>query len=200
KPVHLQVTNRPLKDVLTSIGKQGGFYFSYNSKLVKEDSTISISSNGKTVRQILDQLFNGALEYKETEKHIILQKATGFWYVSGYIVDGNTGEKLSNASVYDKNQLVASLTNDEGYFRLKLKERTSVISVSKAWYSDTTILVKPGQDQEVTVGIHPKVMALGSVVVTPNSGVEKNWLGNLFLSSKQRMQSMNLSKFFVDKP
>src|SRR5690606_23810835 len=92
------------------------------------------------------------------------------------------------------------LTNDEGDFRLKLKERTSVISVSKAWYSDTTILVKPGQDQEVTFGIHPKVMALDSVVVTRKSGVERNWLGNLFLSSKQRMQIMNLSKFFVDKP
>lgn len=200
KQVSLQVSKQPLKNVLNSVAKQGGFYFSYNSKLVKEDSMISITANGKTVKQVLDQLFNGTLEYRETEKHIILQKASGFWYVSGYIMDGTTGERLSNASVYDKNQLVASLTNDQGYFRLKLKERTSTLSVSKAWYTDTSIVVKPGQDQEVTLNIQPKVLQLDSVTITPNSGVERNWLGNLFLSSRQRMQSMNLSKFFVDKP
>lgn len=204
KVVSVSANRRPLKDVLNNLEKQGGFYFSYNSNIIKEDSIVSVAAQGKTVKQVLDYLFNGTVEYKETGKHIILQHsiAGSYWYVSGYITDGSTGERMANVSVYEKRQLVASMTNEQGFFRLRLKDRQqpAIISVSKSWYADTTIAIKAGYDQELTVSIAPKAIDLDSIVVTPYGAVDKNWLANLFLSSRQRMQSLNMGKFFVDKP
>src|SRR5205814_7803774 len=51
------------------------FYFSYNSILLKRDSLVTLSAQGKTVRQILDLLFRGTVEYKENGNYIILRRA-----------------------------------------------------------------------------------------------------------------------------
>src|SRR5690606_4057750 len=111
----------------------------------------------------------------------------------------NTGERIRDASVYETQQLVATLTNDQGYFRLRLKDKhpTAAISIRKAWYSDTSVVLKPGYNQELTVSITPKSFVLDTIVVSP---VEKSWLSNLFLSSRQRAQSLNLGKYFADRP
>lgn len=201
KTVSVQASRKPLKTVLLSISQQGKFYFSYNSNIINEDSLVSISASNKTVKEVLGMLLDETITYKEKDKYIILQREQ-YWYVSGYIFDEMTNEGIGYASVYEKQQLVASMTNDQGYFLLRVKDRSqpAVINVSKAWYADTAITVKPGQGQAITLKIKPKDIQLDSVVVTPQ--VEKNWLGKFFLSSKQRMQSMNLDldKFFVDKP
>jgi hypothetical protein len=200
RPVTVHATKKPLKAVLNDISKQGKFYFSYNSNIIKEDSIVTISVTNKTVKQVLDMLFKDNISYKEKEKYIILQKADPYWYITGYVYDELTNEGIGYASVYEKQQLVASMTNDHGYFQLRVKDRSqpAVISVSKAWYSDTAIIVSPGSNQAINLKIKPKEMALDSIVITPQ--VEKNWLGKMFLSSKQRMQSMNLDKVFVDMP
>jgi hypothetical protein len=202
KTVTIDQYRKPLSDVLTNIGKQSGFSFSYNSNLIKGDSLVTLKVNNKPIHQVLDMLFDGSIEYKETANHIVLQNAPPYWYVSGYVVDELTGEKLVNASVYEKQQLVASLTDEQGYFKLKLRDRLqpAVISVSKSWYSDTSLQLRSGDSKELTVSITPKSFVLDSVAVTPNSQIEKTWLGNIFLSSRQRMQSLNINRYFVDKP
>jgi hypothetical protein len=149
-------------------------------------------------------LFADRFEYREQGKHIIIQnpEASQYWYISGYVIDQATGERVSNASVYEPQQLVASLTNDAGYFKLKLKDKhpASTISISKLSYRDTSIIIKPGVDQEFTVNIATKNYELDSVTVSPHMRIEDTWIGQFFLSSKQRMQSLNLGKFLVDKP
>lgn len=202
RTISISATRMPVKQVLKDIGTKGGFHFSYNSNIIKEDSLVSLSIQDKSIRQTLDILFDGNIEYKEKDNHIILQRAPGVWYVSGYVTDELTGERIPNASVYERSQLVASLTNDQGYFQLKLKDRLqpATISVSKAWYADTSIPVRAGNNQEITVPISPKSFALDSIVISPNKGVEDTWLGKFLLSSGQKMQSLNISKFFVDMP
>ncbi|RYE20287.1 MAG: hypothetical protein EOP51_18165 [Sphingobacteriales bacterium] len=202
KPVTIDLYRKPLSEALTRISKQGGFSFSYNSNIVKGDSLVTVKVNNRPIHEVLDMFFGSSIEYKETANHIVLQKSPPYWYVSGYVVDELTGEKLVNASVYEKEQLVASLTDEQGYFKLKLRDRLqpAVISISKSWYSDTSLQLHSGSDRELTVRITPKNFVLDSVAITPNSQIEKTWLGSMFLSSRQRMQSMNLNKFFVDKP
>lgn len=202
KNITIEANKKPLKEVLKTISNKGQFHFSYNSNIIREDSLVTISVKDKPVSHILDALFNGNVEYKEKDNYIILQRALGYWHVSGYVIDETTGERIPNASVYEKNQFVASLTDDRGFFKLKLKDRMqpATISISKAWYADTSLPVKPGIESEITVSILPKAFALDSVVISPHAAVEDTWLGKFFLSSRQRMQSLNLSKFFVDMP
>ena len=204
RKINLDIKKEKLGDVLKQIGKQGNFSFSYNANIVKRDSLVSIAAANRSVRQVLVMLFGDRYEYREQGKHVIIQtaEASQFWYISGYVIDQATGERVSNASVYEPQQLVASLTNDAGYFKLKLKDKhpASAISISKLSYRDTSIIIKPGVDQEFTVNIATKNYELDSVTVSPNKSIEDTWIGQFFLSSKQRMQSLNLGKFLVDKP
>lgn len=205
KGVSVKAQDKTIEAVLHIIAKQGGFYFSYNSKLVNADSVISVNIWNKTVSQALDMIFGKRFVYKETPNHVIIQSpdAGQFWYVSGYIVDEQTGERVRDVSVFESSQLVASLTNDQGYFRLKLKDKipSTTINISKSLYRDTLISIKPGVNQEVKVKIQPKPVELDPVVISSNDNfVEGTWFGKMFLSSKQRIQSLNLNKFFVDMP
>lgn len=205
KGVSVKAKQKKLADVLDIIARQGNFYFSYSS-IVPADSLIDVDIWNKTVSQALDIIFKpGRYEYKETPNHIIIQlpNAGQYWYVSGYVIDGLTGERVRDVSVFDAGQLVASLTNDQGYFKLKLKDKitSTTINVSKSLYSDTLINIKPGIDQEVKVTINPRSISMDTVVISSKeSFVEGTWLGKVFLSSKLRMQSLNLGKFFVDMP
>lgn len=206
KGVSVKAKQKSIEEVLDIIAGQGKFYFSYNSKVVPADSLVDIDVWNKTVAQALDIIFKpGRFEYKETPNHVIIQlpDAGQYWYVSGYVIDGLTGERVRDVSVFDAGQLVASLTNDQGYFKLKLKDKmpSTTINVSKSLYTDTLINIKPGVDQEVKVTINPRSISMDTVVISSKeSFVEGTWLGKVFLSSKLRMQSLNIGKFFVDMP
>lgn len=205
RTITIQAQQRPLGEVMKAVAKQGNFIFSYNSNIIREDSLVTIQARGKTVKQVLEQLFAGNYAYRETGNYIILQpKILGqTWFqISGYVVDKLTGAKISNASVYERQQLISALTNEQGYFKMRLRDRTPVaaISISKDLYGDTSLYIRTGYDQELTVTIAPATYTLKTVEITGQMRVEKTWLGRFFLSSRQRMQSLNLRGFFSDQP
>lgn len=204
KQVSLEAKQKPLEQVFEMITKQTGAVFSYNSSILRKDSLITISAKGKSVRQTLEIIFGDRLSFKEKDRYIILQSNddSRFWYVSGYVRDESTGERLSNASVYEPKQLVATLTNSEGYFKMRFKgsHPATNINVSRLAYNDVTFHIKPGQDQEVTINILPADYALDTVVIRNRQRIEDTKFGRMFLSSKQKLQSINVGKFFVDKP
>lgn len=203
KHISITVTRKPLGEVLKTISRQGNFYFSYNSNTVIEETLVTLDIKDKPVKHVLNILFDNSYEFKETESHIIIQYSAGnFWYASGYVKDGINGDNIPFATVYDRKQFVSTMTNESGYFRLKLKDKNTpaTLYVSKSWYNDTIVVITANNNRELTVGITPQPHELDSFVVTQRTGVERSWFSKLFVSSKQRMQSINLSKYFVDKP
>ncbi len=206
KPVSIEVKKKRLSEVLTTISKQGNFYFSYNSNIIRKDSLVSVSAKNRSVKEVLGMLLGENCQYVETDKYIIIQPAEKEkWYtISGYITDGQTGDALPDVSVFERQQLVATITGKDGFFRLHLKDRdrfrTAEIMVRKGFYVDTSISLIKGYDQEVALSIVPETYSLPDMVITQNSGTGKSWLGRLFLSSRLKTQSLNLGKFFVDKP
>ncbi|ASZ11242.1 hypothetical protein CK934_09825 [Chitinophaga sp. MD30] len=204
KTITMNVSRQPLANVLQTIGRLGNFTFSYRSNILPADSLVTVSVTKKSVRQVLDQLLDGRCQYKETGGYIILQPKTvalnSGYLVSGYVVDGKTGIRIVNASVYERQQLISTLTNEQGYFKLRLRDRypAPTLSISKELYADTLLKVTPGQDQELTVQITQVTHLLKPVVIKP--GVEKNFLSRMFLSPKQMVQGLNISKFFAKQP
>lgn len=225
--------------VLKSISAIGNFYFSYSSDLFNKDSIVTLKLHNKTVRQILDTLFRGRLEYKVNGNYIILRKApppSGMisphpgaddkkYVVKGVILDENTGEAISQASIYDKQGLIATLSNEDGFFTIRLKNRSSpaALTVSKEFYEDTTIKIEPGVNQKLTITVSPssinkKMVTIGPEGFLPSDSirveldgtpiymrkdpirVEMTGLGKLLLSSRMKIQSINLSKFFIQQP
>src|SRR5262245_47175168 len=172
KKISIEVSNRRLSDVLKLISNKGDFYFSYNSSIIKRDSLVSLSANNRSVSQILDQLFNNRYDWKQYNNYIILRKALmkpaivtptpsedKLYTVTGYILNGETGEKISNASIYEKQRLASTLSDEKGFFKIRLKSRYSIatLTISRELFEDTTVVIQPKYNQQVTIVMAPTI-------------------------------------------
>lgn len=242
--ISFEVNHQRLDNVLEIVSNKGDFYFSYNSNILKRDSLVTLTVYNKTVRQTLDFIFNDNYEYVESGKYIIIRRAPikvsltinkalsedKIYTVSGYVLDDESGEKVTDASIYEKKLLASALTDENGYFRIKLKSKnkTAELTVSKEFYQDTTVVIQPKYNQQLTITISPVEENQPIVSVSPEDyyapdslklivekdsiikeylyvkrdsvKLEKTAAGNFLLSSKQKIQSLNLSKFFAERP
>ncbi len=239
KRISFSVERQRLDDVLSIIGNKAGFSFSYNSNILKRDSIVSLAISQKTVRQVLNQLFSGNYEYKETGNYVILRRVSlqlttvtktepvteKLYSISGYVVNSETGERLSNVSIYETTHLTSTLTDENGNFSLKLKEKyqTSSLAISKDAFEDTTIRVDPKFQMTLVIAIVPIPNEV--ILSTPNQfeiadtsavspisdsvkigervipdEVEKTTVGKFLLTAKQKIRTLNMKKFFTEKP
>lgn len=203
KNVSVSVRSKPVSDVLKIIGDQGNFSFSYNSDIIPGDSLITVSIHSKSVKQTLETILRGNYQYKESGDFIIIQKPAKekFYHITGQIIDSESGKAVDYASVYSRQLLVSSLTDDEGIFKLKLRDRNFPIAltVSKVGYADTTITINSESTSPFNVSINPKAIDLDTLIVKYYEG-GNSWLTRLFVSSRLRLQSRNIGRFFVALP
>ncbi|SEI62214.1 CarboxypepD_reg-like domain-containing protein [Dyadobacter koreensis] len=201
--VSIQVKQKPVSEVLKIVSEQKNFYFSYNSNIVPGDSLVTLNMQNKTVRQVLDVLLTGIYQYKETGDYIIIQRPPKEknYHLTGRIFDNETGKEVDYASVYSKQLLASALSDDHGSFRLRLRDRNFPLSltISKVGYADTTIVVNSELENDLTITIYPKAIDLDPVFVRYSEG-GGSWLARMFVSSKLRLQSRNISRFFVSLP
>ena len=148
-----------LEVALKKISSQAGFTFSYNSKIIDRNKIISERFVGKTVREVLDQIFAGSIQYKARGKYVILTKAAvdeakDHRVLTGYVLDESTGKRLQNVSVYDPVSLSSTVTDSYGYFQLKVDEPSGEeikLAIRKLNYTDTLIAVNLDRRQLINI-------------------------------------------------
>ncbi|UOE49418.1 carboxypeptidase-like regulatory domain-containing protein [Mucilaginibacter sp. SMC90] len=213
KQLNFSADRKPLADVLLDLGKRGNFSISYNARLLPQDSLVSINVANQTVAIILSTLLKDRYAIREYQNYLIItEKLPGLVFldtditndnsnnysISGLVVNDRSGERLMNASVYVKEQLVSVLTDEHGYFRIKFRaDNPSQISLtaSKLSYRDTTINFL--QTVSVSSRFNPGVY---DNTVTRNNRVERTGMGRLFISARQRIQTLNIPDFFAKRP
>lgn len=170
KKISISVTQKKLPEVLQAISREGDFYFSYDSRIVNKDTIISLRMNA-TVQDVLNKMFPGTMDYIESGNYLILRKrlvaapptpSVNTYFIKGIVKDANTGMGVMEASVYEKTNLSATLTGDDGSFILKVKTRSSMpmISVSKENYFDTGMYVALPSNKSIVVSLQNKYTAL----------------------------------------
>lgn len=209
KSVSIIATNQKLSNVLAQISKQGGFHFSYSGKNFPKDSLVSLTANNHVIKKMLSQLLSDKYEFEEHTNYIIITPAlqrlsiintdvtsdNNNYSISGIIINEKTRERLMNTSIYEKEQLVSTITDEHGYFKLKLKSNSLDqvrITASKYAYRDTSLSF------------------LNTVVISNRNrsrifqhngrDVEATALGKFFTTAAQRIQSINIQDFFANRP
>ncbi len=245
RSVTLEVNRQRLDQVLEIISNKADCYFSYSSAVVKKDSLVSLSVRNKTINEVLGLLFNASFEFRESGSYIIIRKAPirmtmitkkaeledKIYMVSGYVYDEQSDAAIPDASVYEKKLLASALTDQAGFFKLKLKNSkasTATLTVSKEFYEDTSIVIQPGRSQELSITLMPLQQDFDRVTISPedyltpdsvktdhqpdstgkkplisladSAKVERTGMGRFLLSTKQKMQTLNLKKFFTTRP
>jgi hypothetical protein len=265
KTISVNIKQKPLKTALIIVGGNGDFKFSYNSKILPKDSLVNIYAENKKVLAILRLVFDATYDFKEVGNFVIIRRKivktqnvvaqkpvqARSNFITGYIVDEGTGNPIPNVTIYEKMNLLSTMSDTKGYFSLKLKKKfkTAEISISKDNYIDTTINIVPTQDQKMTIALQevpPVVLAVNEntgdtlIVERPESGdisenleagnfwvkegsdwvknklsaiKTKEWLANgkfwvnegtdwikdAFVGSKQRIQNLNLKRFYTTR-
>lgn len=167
--VSISLTNEKIDVILSRLSQQGKFTFSYNPAILDMTRSYDGSFNNKSVREVLNQLFGGTIQYKEKGNYIILTRAPTptqkasvekALLISGYVINDATGEKISEVSIYDKKTLSAVVSNEFGYFKLKIDKPSEInhISFNRRTFKDTLISVSKKDDQFITVVMRPEVI------------------------------------------
>ncbi len=142
----ISFNNERLDAALKKVSQQGGFTFSYSPSILEADRIVNHSFVNKTVREILDQLFSGSVEYRVRGKYIILTKAVArskdTEVYSGYIIDEATGQRLRDVTVYDPVTLSSAVTDQFGFFQIKIDKPPDDLrlAINKQNYSDTLVV------------------------------------------------------------
>ena len=208
-----EIKQQRMGKVLDNIASKGNFYFAYNNKTIPADSIVSVSGYRGTLFSLLDKLLGDSYEFKEVPGYIVLRHAPGKLYltaevekdpgkqavVKGYVNDVSSKKEVAKASVYEKNLLISTLTDDRGYFEITLKNWSGslLLTVTKENYRDTSLYVLPVVN--VDAKHHNRKYKYypddGS-----EDGVEHSRFARFFISSKQLVQGLNLGNFFTSSP
>jgi hypothetical protein len=146
-----------LKSALDKVAQRGQFECSYNPVIIETQRSVSINANDLTVREVLYKLLGDKYQFKVNGNYVIIVKAPKTRKeVSGYLRDPVSGERVANATVYDKRTLRATTTDSSGYYELKTK-RSADIVVTRLGYRDTTLQVTSQSPsfQQITIAPIP---------------------------------------------
>ena len=160
RTVTLSIQGERLESVLKKISAQAGFTFSYNSDIIDNEKIISQNFTKRTVREVLDEIFGGSIQYKSRGKYVILSKAAVSeakeHRITGYVLDESTGKRLQNVSVYDPVSLSSAVTDSYGYFQLEVDQPSGEdvkLAIRKLNYADTIVAVSYNRQRLVSIPI-----------------------------------------------
>jgi CarboxypepD_reg-like domain len=154
--ISVHFTNTPMKESLTTVAQTGRFEFSYNARILDLNKKTTLFTNGLTVRETLFQMLGDNYTYQQSGEYLIIKKQNKpKQFISGYISDAKTGKRVSNATVYDTKTLRSTTTDENGYYNLKVKERSTVV-VAQLNYKDTILQITEGSPRFVKLDLDLK--------------------------------------------
>lgn len=165
RTISVRINNLKMDAALGLIAQQGGFTFSYNPSLIDINRSVNLTITKKTIREVLNIMFNEKITAKEKGNYLILIKEkeqtkktktkNETFVVSGYVFN-EAGEKLPWASVYNKVSLASAVSDNYGFYILELPNTLKDLSlnVSKKEYLDTVVQLKENNSQflNITLG------------------------------------------------
>jgi hypothetical protein len=169
KRITIRINNLPLDETLQRIGDQGGFSFSYSPDMIDIKGRVSVQANNLSIREILTELFKDNVTFKERRKYIILQKNNSSaeekekpenFNLNGYIIDNMTGLKLANASIYESATLASTVSNQYGYYKIRLPASKQPIrlEVRKEDYIAKSIAIPNREDAYLQIALIPDTL------------------------------------------
>jgi TonB-dependent starch-binding outer membrane protein SusC len=135
--INLDVSNRPIKEVLSEIQEQSEFFFMFNSKIVDVERKVDIHVKNEQVVQVLTLLFNGTdITFTIVDRQIVLSspnKPAGQMpptkKLTGKVKD-DKGAPIPGATVIVQGTTIGVTTNSNGEFIIIVPDTTRTLLVS----------------------------------------------------------------------
>ncbi|MDO1450774.1 TonB-dependent receptor [Rhodocytophaga aerolata] len=163
--VSLELKNATIKQAFGEIESKTDFRFVYNSRKIDIAGRISMKAEGRTVAQVLNELFaHSPIAYKQVSRNIVLQpkeKTTAAALamdeeraiVSGKVQDEQNGQPLPGASVVIGGTTLGTSTDLSGQFSFVAPLGEVTLEISYLGYRSKSMpfTVQPGTSNVLTI-------------------------------------------------
>ncbi len=170
--------------LLNKVSEQSGYLFIYDSKLVNNDAVVKIRENAYSIRQAIYEIVGDkTLLLRVIGKHILIMhpvEKSDITYqspvsshvvssllITGLLKDKDSGDPISNASVFIPGTSIGNVTNKDGTYRLVLPDslKYSIVSFSHVGYVNQDIEVSALLGHHNVLSLEPKIISLQEVLV-----------------------------------
>ena len=172
--VDFNAKDLPLKKALIQLSRQINTGITFNGNIIP-DKTISANFEGKEVEEVLAHfLAKTSIQYKLVESQLVLYKVKRKqWYtISGYIKDGETGERLIAANIFDPKSQKGLASNEYGFFSITLPQGEQHLDFSFLGYATKSKKINLKKNTDLAINLKPS-LTLKEVVVT-SKGVNQD--------------------------
>ncbi len=166
--ISIELESESTREALRKIETAGGFNFAYQTSLINQSNQLTRSYSSKTTREILDDLFQGELVYREKGNYVLLKTSPVLKEqevkLEGYVYNRITNEKIAYASLFDTVTLASAVSDPYGHYVLRMHAKESIrLTVKKAGFRDTSFVWNGQGNAVLNVGIAPLVVAKDSI-------------------------------------
>ncbi len=154
-------------DALVALSRQTGVNIVFSDRFFNGCDPVDIRVKGVTFFSVLEKISACAkVSFKAVDNQIVFFRKTLKYTLSGYVQDAETGERLIGATIRSASERsVGTVSNEFGFFSLKLEEGEQKIVVSFIGYRNQTLNVLLTGDRFTTVRMRTNI-ALPEVVIS----------------------------------
>ena len=161
------IQNQPIKKAIQQLSSQTKTPIAFSSRSFDTDQQISLSLTDASVQHILEAILSGT-------KTRIIPKGKGFvikreqlssYVISGYVTDGESGERLIQAAVFVPALSAGVLTNEYGFFSLDLPKGVHEVKIAYTGYSPSLRSLTLDQNKRLSIALEPN-LNLDEVLIT----------------------------------
>lgn len=167
----IDVSNMPLEQLLTQIGKTYNLHFVYVASALEGLPPVSVRVRNADMEEALDAVFrNLPIRYTVRQNIITLTRTGGARAdspaiaLSGIVQDGETGQYVAHATVRLQNSGVGTVTSDAGEFSLTVPVGSDTLYVAAMGYAPGKVRIA-GQGP-YHIELQPVNRDIDAVVVT----------------------------------
>lgn len=169
-------------NALNLISNQTGYYFTYDSRLISPEKETNLIFTNTRLRSVLDSIFkNDSLSYSVIDKFIIISKQirkpeprtndtiklNGFRYLSGMIIDEESGDPLPFAAIGLKNEGKGTVSNSNGEFGMKISPEniSDTVIISYLGFFGKEIPVIKALEGALTVSMKREFISIPEIII-----------------------------------
>lgn len=184
--VYIRGGKHTVYSLLNSVSESSGYMFIYDSKLINNDSKIKIPAGRRTIREALNEILNdSSLDYIVEGNHLLIcghsdsrqslfpsdginpSDSRKYNTVRGVILDKKSSKPIEFSNIYIKNHSVATISNLNGEFALKIPDSLSSgqINISYLGYKTKQIPISLLIGRYIPIYLEEEIYTLEESVI-----------------------------------
>ncbi len=187
KTITIPKQHTTLYKALNLISQKADCLFIYDSQVVESDKKVKLIAENQPLKQVLDNILsNPELNYKVFGEHILIYRAAKETadngqqqkaipatdsiktiVIKGHVFDNENKSVIPYVSIGIVEENIGTITNEDGYFTLKVPANFSGASlvVSHLGYTGQRIPIKLLHKQQVDIYLARRVISLQEVII-----------------------------------